>query len=178
VVVLTTGDGFLLHREVLLPGVVALYPVAPNTFRYPERYDDAFTFVRGQDGRIERIESESAGITWTPLADDELLAPELLLAGRVDEAIALYREMDVEEQRLNRVGYGLLAEPDRVDEAISIFRLNTALFPESSNTWDSLGEGYMTAGRTELAIANYEKSLELDPSNANAVAMIERLRGK
>jgi len=54
--------------------------------------------------------------------------------------------------------------------------LNTELFPESFNTWDSLGEGYMTAGHTELAIANYEKSLELDPSNANAVAMLERLR--
>jgi CubicO group peptidase (beta-lactamase class C family) len=178
VVVLTSGDGFLLHRGVLRPGVIPLYPVAPNIFRYPERYDDAFTFVRGQDGQIERIESESAGITWTSLADDELLAPELLLAGRIDEAIALYREMDVKEQRLNQVGYELLAEPDRVDEAISVFRLNTELFPDSSNTWDSLGEGYMTAGRTELAIANFEKSLKLDPANENAVAMLERLRAE
>ena len=176
VVVLTAGDGFLLHREVLRPGAIPLYPVAPNTFRYSERYDEAFNFVRGEDGSIESIESEAAGITWTRLADDELLAPELLLAGRIDEATALYRELDVEEQRINQVGYRLLAEPDRLDEAISIFKLNTELFPESSNTWDSLGEGYMTAGQTELAIANYEKSLQLDPSNAYAVAMLEKLR--
>jgi tetratricopeptide (TPR) repeat protein len=176
VVVLTAGDGFLLHREVLRPGVIPLYPVAPNTFRYPERYDETFIFVRGEDGRIQSIESEAAGITWTRLAGDERLAPELLLAGRIDDAIALYRELDVEEQRINQVGYRLLGEPDRLEEAISVFKLNTELFPESFNTWDSLGEGYMTAGQTDLAIANYEKSLKLDPSNANAVAMLERLR--
>jgi hypothetical protein len=36
----------------------------------------------------------------------------------------------------------------------------------------------MEAGQTELAITNYEKSLALDPSNSNAVAMLERLREK
>jgi len=122
------------------------------------------------------MESQPSGDSWDRLADDELLAPELLLAGRTDKAIALYRELDVEEQRLNQVGYQLLAEPDRLDEAISVFLLNTELFPSSSNTWDSLGEGYLEAGKTELAIANYEKSLALDPSNTNAVAMLERLR--
>ena len=33
----------------------------------------------------------------------------------------------------------------------------------------------MVAGQTGLAIANYEKSLALDPSNSNAVEMLERL---
>ena len=173
--VLSAGDGVLLQREVLRPGVITFYPVAPDTFRLTRR---TLSFVRGDDGRVERAESEPPGIAWDRLADDELLAPELLLAGRTDEAIALYRELDVEEHHLNQVGYELLAEPDRLDEAIAVFRLNTELFPASSNTWDSLGEAYMEAGQTELAIANYEKSLALDPSNANAVAMLERLREK
>jgi cytochrome c-type biogenesis protein CcmH/NrfG len=72
----------------------------------------------------------------------------------------------------------LLAERDRLAEAIAVFLLNTELFPESSNTWDSLGEAYMEAGETELAIANYEKSLALDPTNSNAATMLERLREK
>ena len=35
----------------------------------------------------------------------------------------------------------------------------------------------MNKGQKELAIKNYEKSLELDPSNANAVQMLKKLRG-
>jgi len=175
VAVLSAEDGILLQREVLRPGVIPLYPVAPDTFRLSRR---TLSFIRGGDGRIERVESEPPGISWDRLADDELLPPELLLARRADEAIALYRELDVEEQRLNEVGYQLLAEPDRINEAIAIFQLNRELFPASSNTWDSLGEAYMEAGQTALAIANYEKSLALDPSNSNAVEMLERLRGE
>jgi hypothetical protein len=36
----------------------------------------------------------------------------------------------------------------------------------------------MEAGRTELAITNYEKSLALDQNNFNAVTMLEKLRGE
>jgi cytochrome c-type biogenesis protein CcmH/NrfG len=42
--------------------------------------------------------------------------------------------------------------------------------------YDSLGEAYMKNGDKELAIENYEKSLKLDPGNANAVEMLKRLR--
>jgi Flp pilus assembly protein TadD len=34
----------------------------------------------------------------------------------------------------------------------------------------------MNAGQRELAITNYRKSLELDPNNQNAVAMLQKLR--
>jgi hypothetical protein len=39
-----------------------------------------------------------------------------------------------------------------------------------------LGEGYALMGDTQLAIENYERVLELDPDNHNAVEMLERLR--
>ena len=178
VVVLSAEDGILVHREVLRPVVLSLYPVGPNSFRYATESDGTISFVRSEDGRIEGMESQPDGTFLERLDDDELLPPELLLAGRADEAIALYRELDVEEEGLNDIGYQLLAEPDRINEAIAVFQLNTELFPASSNTWDSLGEAYMEAGQTALAIANYEKSLALDPSNSNAVAMLERLREK
>ncbi len=34
----------------------------------------------------------------------------------------------------------------------------------------------MRAGRKELAIQNYEKSLELNPQNQNAAEMLKKLR--
>jgi cytochrome c-type biogenesis protein CcmH/NrfG len=42
--------------------------------------------------------------------------------------------------------------------------------------YDSLGEAYMKAGEKELAIQNYEKSLQLDPKNMNAVEMLKKLK--
>jgi CubicO group peptidase (beta-lactamase class C family)/predicted negative regulator of RcsB-dependent stress response len=79
------------------------------------------------------------------------------------------------EAVVNAAGYTLLEE-ERTDAAIGVFELNTRLFPEAFNAWDSLGEAYMTAGKTARAIASYEKSLELNPKNTNATEMITRMR--
>ena len=46
----------------------------------------------------------------------------------------------------------------------------------NARSWDSLGEGYMNAGQRELAMANYKRSLEVDPNNQNAVVMLEKLQ--
>lgn len=61
------------------------------------------------------------------------------------------------------------------DDAIEIFKLNVEAYPEASNPYDSLGEGYMLNGDKELAIKNYKKSLELNPDNTNAVEMLKKL---
>jgi cytochrome c-type biogenesis protein CcmH/NrfG len=53
--------------------------------------------------------------------------------------------------------------------------MNVRAFPESSNPWDSLGEGYAARGEIDRAIAAYKKSVELDPENTNGVAQLERL---
>jgi hypothetical protein len=34
----------------------------------------------------------------------------------------------------------------------------------------------MTAGKRELAVANYSRSLQLNPANTNATQMLERLK--
>ena len=41
---------------------------------------------------------------------------------------------------------------------------------------DSLGEGLRELGRSDEAIRSYEKSLELNPDNANGEAMLQELR--
>ncbi len=78
------------------------------------------------------------------------------------------------EGTLNALGYQLMGA-NQLEGAIIIFELNVELHPEASNPYDSLGEGYMNAGRTAEAITNYRKSLELDPGNTNAVEMLKRL---
>jgi CubicO group peptidase (beta-lactamase class C family) len=81
---------------------------------------------------------------------------------------------DFTEGDLNSLGYELI-QMGKLPEAIEIFKLNVEEYPKSSNTYDSLGEAYMIHGDKELAIANYKKSLELNPGNANATAKMESL---
>lgn len=75
----------------------------------------------------------------------------------------------------NMVGYDLLREKS-VASAIEMFKANVFFYPNSANTYDSLGEAYMILGDKKNAIENYEKSLELNPNNTNAEEKLRELR--
>ncbi|MCC6396368.1 MAG: serine hydrolase [Bacteroidetes bacterium] len=81
------------------------------------------------------------------------------------------------EDRVNRKGYELLQD-GKAKQAVSVFWINVQAFPESANTYDSLGEAYLAAGDTTLSIENYRRSLALDPENQNAAEVLQRLHGK
>lgn len=78
------------------------------------------------------------------------------------------------EMYMNIAGYYHLWQKN-IDAAIKVFSLNTELFPEEFNTWDSLAEAYMMMGDKEKAIKYYKKSLELNPKNNNATAKLAEL---
>ena len=79
------------------------------------------------------------------------------------------------EAQVNRVGYWLLNKK-KIDEAIEVFKMNTEDYPASSNAYDSLGEAYAIKGDKELAIQNYQKSVELNPNNTNGAQALKKLR--
>ena len=99
----------------------------------------------------------------------------------VTEAFAELKKNDkgfiVSEDELNNWGYSFLGKGKK-EKALEIFKLNTALFPESSNTWDSLAETYESMGDKPAAIRNYKKALELNPSSDNAVMHLKSLEGR
>lgn len=70
----------------------------------------------------------------------------------------------IKENEINGVGYQLL-QNGKKKEAIEVFKINVENFPKSGNVYDSLGEAYLADGDKNLAIANYRKSVELDPKN-------------
>ncbi len=80
-----------------------------------------------------------------------------------------------EEGMLNALGYSLL-RAELVREATIVFQMNVAQYPAASNTYDSLGEAYFTAGDYPRALENYRRSVRLDPANGNGVMMIERVQ--
>ena len=61
------------------------------------------------------------------------------------------------------------------EDAVRLFQWNADLFPNSANVYDSLAEGYAARGEKELAIRNYRKSLELNPSNQDARDKLKEL---
>jgi CubicO group peptidase (beta-lactamase class C family) len=71
------------------------------------------------------------------------------------------------EYAVNEWGY-ILLQTGKTKEAIEVLKLNTRLYPEGANTFDSLAEAYEAAGNKALAIQNYRRSLVLNPANKNA----------
>lgn len=110
---------------------------------------------------------------------------EALAAGDLALAAKRFREFRTDpvnaylnaEAIMNTFGYQLM-RANHLDQAIEIFKLNTEAYPQSANIYDSLGEAYMNKGNKELAIKNYQKAFELDPTNTNAMATIKRLSGQ
>jgi len=100
----------------------------------------------------------------------------------VEQAVRQYHDLraaqrvgyNFDEGELDSLGYELL-HGGKVKEAIRIFQLNVEAYPQASNPYDSLGEGYMNDGDKAQAVTNYRKSLELNPKNHNAVKMLQKL---
>ncbi len=94
--------------------------------------------------------------------------------GNTTEADALMNEAltVATENELNLYGYNLL-NAGQHDKAIEIFIMNTKRFPKSPNTFDSVGEAYVTKGDKKNAIVNFKKSLSMNPP-ANVKANSEK----
>jgi tetratricopeptide (TPR) repeat protein len=112
----------------------------------------------------------------------EALFPIIMEKG-IDAALRSYRALKqspgyyVSEAQLNALGYRLLGMK-KAKEAIEIFKLNVESYPQSANVYDSLGEAYLTNGDKELAIRNYQRAVELNPQNTNAIEMLKKLRAQ
>jgi tetratricopeptide (TPR) repeat protein len=111
----------------------------------------------------------------------ETLVATIATAG-MDAATQQYQQLkeagasayNLDEDELNVLGYQLL-KANKLEQAIRIFQLNVEAYPNSGNTYDSLAEAYMDQGNKPLAIANYKRSLQLNPANNNAVKRLQKL---
>jgi hypothetical protein len=111
----------------------------------------------------------------------ETLSATIATSG-IDQAAQQYHQLSVarastynlDEDELNILGYQLV-KANKLEQAIRIFQLNVEAYPNSGNTYDSLAEAYMDDGNKLQAIANYKRSLQLNPGNNNAVKMLQKL---
>jgi tetratricopeptide (TPR) repeat protein len=179
-----TRRGGRLRAEPSEPPGFDLFPVSDDVFIRREA-ELQYTFLKDAASKYEKLKIRSAGREFEAgrISDDHLVPYELLQAGRVAEAIEAYRRIKKEqpsnvavaERRLNALGYSLL-EQKKYREAIEILKVNAEFYPKSASVFDTLGEAYLLSGDRDQAIANYRRSLELDPSNANAASMLKKLQ--
>jgi CubicO group peptidase (beta-lactamase class C family) len=156
---------------------------------YPKQKIGVVLFMDGENGLSivnallhTAIGGDQPALRWIKYDSYDSSAMQFAKATREKGATAAINEFrpalirgDISENAINATGYQLLSAK-KLPESIRILQLNAELHPESSNVYDSLGEAYMDNGDKELAIQNYQKSLDLDPKNSNAAAMLKKLQ--
>ncbi|MDT8717525.1 class A beta-lactamase-related serine hydrolase [Clostridium sp. 19966] len=116
------------------------------------------------------------------LNDGEKLACDYIEEGNIEQAVNIYKRIIEEkniikfslEGKLNNAGYNCLGNNN--EAAINLLKVNTILFPDSANAWDSLGEAYFENGQYELSIEAMKNSLQYNQNNKNALFFIEKAK--
>lgn len=96
------------------------------------------------------------------------------VVGLIQNDASQASEYHISESEINTLGYQLLAK-NKLNDALKVFKLNTELYPNAFNTFDSYGECLMKLGKKDEAVKAYEKSLMLNSANENARKMIDEL---
>lgn len=86
-------------------------------------------------------------------------------------------DKSIREWTLNRLGYRYLND-EKHDVAIELFKINTQLYPKSSNTYDSLADAYLRKKDTTNAIIFYTKALSINPENRSSKQMLTKITKK
>jgi len=79
--------------------------------------------------------------------------------------------------RVDGTGHTLL-RAGKIEDAIAVFKANVHLYPQAASAYSSLGEAYVAAAQKDLAIENYEKSLQLEPGDQTARAALAKLKAR
>ena len=78
---------------------------------------------------------------------------------------------------VNSYAYDLMRD-GKLEDALTVFELNTKLHPDSWRSHDSYGEGLLETGDTIEGVKAYEKSLELNPNNNTAITVLKEFKNQ
>jgi tetratricopeptide (TPR) repeat protein len=133
----------------------------------------------------EKTEHEEVQYSFKKMRTGEKTPTEYFQAAEFENAMSAFKEIQqkdsldpsIEEHVLNKVGYNYLKH-NHFKNAIEIFKINTVLYPKSSNTYDSLGDAYLKIKDTTNAIVNYNNALSINPENRSSLRMLKNLSPK
>jgi predicted alpha/beta superfamily hydrolase len=127
-----------------------------NYIPYPEETHNSELVKATQDGL------NFVFANWKPAKSDTTVELIVKFYEKRSEQLG-FQELPPEHV-INEMGYKFLSEPNKLDDAIKCFELNTKNYPTSYNAFDSLGDGYSAKGNKGKAIAAYKKSIAIYPN--------------
>jgi CubicO group peptidase (beta-lactamase class C family) len=150
-----------------------LLPIGEDTFVRRDR-ETRYVFEPAAGGNLFLVAGKERVVA-RRVGDDFRVPSELLAEGRTAEAVAQWRALrmakpddaGVAEGRLNGLGYDLAGRKEFA-KAIAVLRLNTELYPDSANTYDSLGEVLVRIGDKAQGLATYRRVLDVLPKDTKA----------
>lgn len=159
--------------------------VNDSTF-YIKVMNEKFIFILQPTIHIklaEKREHEGEIYSFNKMVDGVKTPREYLLNKEYDKALAGYLAIQkkdsldktIRERNFNNLGYQMINEK-KYDIAIDFFKINTVLYPKSSNTFDSLGEAYWKIKDSVKAKENFKKALSINPENRRALSFIKKYK--
>jgi len=92
-----------------------------------------------------------------------------------EKTVAKHPSLKLEEGMLNKLGIQLSFNAGKMEQGIKVFLLAVHIYPKSANLYDSLALAYLYNQDDKNAIANFKKSLELNPENQHAIDKLKQL---
>lgn len=131
------------------------------------------SFERTAAGQVTGFRMLGADKATPRLGQDEFLPGELLRLGRIAEAVAGYRALNLNEYQLTYMAYELLNRRPRpnLPAAEGLLTLAQERFPQSAVVFARWGDLHTCRRDTNKAVAAYQTALRLNPDD-------KELRGK
>ncbi|KGL63145.1 tetratricopeptide repeat protein [Polaribacter sp. Hel1_85] len=166
---------------------IALLKVSDSSF-YMKELNEKMVFVSQPEMHIElapKREHEGVKYHFKQMKNGEKTPNEYFELKEFDKALTAFKtikEKDslspiIRENRINRLGYNFVKK-NNFDTAIEVFKINVALYPNSSNVYDSLGEAYLLNKDTVNAKANFKKALSINPENRSVKRFMKKITKK
>lgn len=166
---------------------IELLKVNDSAF-YMKELNEKMLFVSKPKMHIElapKTEHEGVIYRFEKMEKGEKTPSEYFNDKEYDKALTAFKTIkekdslnpNVSERRLNTLAYRFLRN-EEYEEAKELFNINMALYPNSSNVYDSMGDLYFSKKDTVNAILYYKKALAINPENRSSKARLSRLTKK
>lgn len=86
-------------------------------------------------------------------------------------------QYNLSENDMNNLGYDFLSN-NLLAFAIETFKINTFLYQDSDNTYNSYAEALHAAGKQQEAIMMLKKSLQVNPENQDSQKFLSMLEAE